>query len=431
MATELPKAYDPKAAQEKWLSFWEERGYFHSDPDPKRKAYTIVIPPPNVTGALHMGHALNNTLQDVLIRWKRMQGFNAMWMPGIDHAGIATQAVVERRMLEHDAVHVTPAFEEVAVTATARVRAPERESKPEEILSVPADFFTPMKLEEAITHQRINGFMAVLAHMKQAAVKLLDKKATGNEILTEIQALVVAAKAGDRLVVQYSAHGSFVPDDDSDEPDGTDECLCPYDVSSKGPLTDDELFDLFSQRESGVRLLMISDSCHSGTVARFAPIATPPTVRGRGAPQRKVRFLPPAAFLPKRALSRLGVRRARIDRLDGQIVVGLRAQPLERRAFQHFVDEREPVFAACGRKLGGEGKVGHCFVYWFCMACGLWLHRHTPAHSRGSGNPERPATWPAAPGSPFSRGRADCVNSIELLLFMHAPFRLVAQSCAE
>ena len=96
MATELPKAYDPKEAQQKWLSYWEGKGYFHSDPDPKRKPYTIVIPPPNVTGALHMGHALNNTLQDVLIRWKRMQGFNALWMPGTDHAGIATQSVVER-----------------------------------------------------------------------------------------------------------------------------------------------------------------------------------------------------------------------------------------------------------------------------------------------------------------------------------------------
>src|SRR3981189_824593 len=96
MATELPKAYDSKAAQEKWLTFWTERGNFNSAPDPAKKAYTIVIPPPNVTGALHMGHALNNTLQDVLIRWRRMQGYNAEWMPGTDHAGIATQAVVER-----------------------------------------------------------------------------------------------------------------------------------------------------------------------------------------------------------------------------------------------------------------------------------------------------------------------------------------------
>ena len=99
MATELPKQYDPKEAQPKWLAFWTERGYFHSRPDPKREPYTIVIPPPNVTGALHMGHALNNTLQDVLIRWRRMQGYNAEWMPGTDHAGIATQAVVEKLIL--------------------------------------------------------------------------------------------------------------------------------------------------------------------------------------------------------------------------------------------------------------------------------------------------------------------------------------------
>jgi valyl-tRNA synthetase len=96
MATELPKAYDPQEAQPRWLQFWDEHGYFHSRPDPAREPYTIVIPPPNVTGALHMGHALNNTLQDVLIRWRRMQGYNALWMPGTDHAGIATQAVVER-----------------------------------------------------------------------------------------------------------------------------------------------------------------------------------------------------------------------------------------------------------------------------------------------------------------------------------------------
>ncbi|MBN9521787.1 valine--tRNA ligase [bacterium] len=96
MATELPKAYDPKDAQQKWLRVWDERGYFHSEPDANKKPFTIVIPPPNVTGALHMGHALNNTLQDVLIRWRRQQGFNALWMPGTDHAGIATQSVVER-----------------------------------------------------------------------------------------------------------------------------------------------------------------------------------------------------------------------------------------------------------------------------------------------------------------------------------------------
>jgi valyl-tRNA synthetase len=101
-SAELPKQYDHEAAQSRWYPYWLERGYFHSEPDPKRKPFTIVIPPPNVTGALHLGHALNNTLQDTLIRWRRMQGYNALWMPGTDHAGIATQAVVERRLFEED-----------------------------------------------------------------------------------------------------------------------------------------------------------------------------------------------------------------------------------------------------------------------------------------------------------------------------------------
>jgi valyl-tRNA synthetase len=98
---ELPKQYDPQEAQKKWLTLWSERGYFHTKPD-SRQPFTIVIPPPNVTGALHMGHALNNTLQDVLIRWRRMQGFNTLWMPGTDHAGIATQAVVERLVFQQE-----------------------------------------------------------------------------------------------------------------------------------------------------------------------------------------------------------------------------------------------------------------------------------------------------------------------------------------
>ena len=100
--SDLPKAYEPKAAQERWYRFWLEKGYFHADPTSDRPHYTIVIPPPNVTGALHLGHALNNTLQDILIRRKRMQGFDALWMPGTDHAGIATQAVVERRLFEEE-----------------------------------------------------------------------------------------------------------------------------------------------------------------------------------------------------------------------------------------------------------------------------------------------------------------------------------------
>lgn len=102
MPAELPKQYDPQDAQKRWLAYWQERGFGMARPDAERQPYTIVIPPPNVTGALHLGHALNNTLQDILIRWRRMQGFNALWVPGTDHAGIATQAVVERRLRDEE-----------------------------------------------------------------------------------------------------------------------------------------------------------------------------------------------------------------------------------------------------------------------------------------------------------------------------------------
>ena len=81
-----------------WYKFWEDNNYFHAERNPRKKPYCIVIPPPNVTGILHMGHALNNTIQDILIRWKRMQGHSALWMPGTDHAGIATQNVVEKKL---------------------------------------------------------------------------------------------------------------------------------------------------------------------------------------------------------------------------------------------------------------------------------------------------------------------------------------------
>ncbi len=107
MTTEIPKQYDPAAAEAKWLPFWEERGDFNADPpapgEPNPKPpHVIMIPLPNVTGALHMGHALNGTLQDLLTRWRRMQGYEALWMPGTDHAGIATQAMVEKRMLAEE-----------------------------------------------------------------------------------------------------------------------------------------------------------------------------------------------------------------------------------------------------------------------------------------------------------------------------------------
>ncbi|MHB8963406.1 MAG: class I tRNA ligase family protein, partial [Saccharofermentanales bacterium] len=94
----IPKAFEPGEAEERIYKNWLDKGYFHAVPDPEKKPYTIVIPPPNITGQLHMGHALDNTLQDVLIRWRRMQGYSALWMPGTDHASIATEAKIVEAM---------------------------------------------------------------------------------------------------------------------------------------------------------------------------------------------------------------------------------------------------------------------------------------------------------------------------------------------
>jgi valyl-tRNA synthetase len=92
----LPKQYDPSEVEPRWLSFWLENGFFHADEASPTVPYSITLPPPNVTGSLHIGHALGSTMQDILIRWKRMQGFNAMWMPGIDHASIAVHVLLEK-----------------------------------------------------------------------------------------------------------------------------------------------------------------------------------------------------------------------------------------------------------------------------------------------------------------------------------------------
>lgn len=94
----MKRFYEPKEVEEKWYEFWEKEGFFNADIDRNKKPYTILIPPPNVTGILTVGHVLNMTLQDIVIRWKRMQGYTALWLPGTDHAGIATQNVVEREL---------------------------------------------------------------------------------------------------------------------------------------------------------------------------------------------------------------------------------------------------------------------------------------------------------------------------------------------
>ena len=96
---QLDKTYDPRAVEDRWSQEWLRRGYFHASPEQPGQPYCIVIPPPNVTGSLHVGHALNHSLQDILIRWRRMQGRNTLWLPGTDHAGIATQNVVEKQLM--------------------------------------------------------------------------------------------------------------------------------------------------------------------------------------------------------------------------------------------------------------------------------------------------------------------------------------------
>lgn len=98
MSKELAKTYEPQEVEDRIYQFWLSGGYFHAEADPQKDPYTIVIPPPNITGQLHMGHALDETLQDILIRWRRMQGYSALWLPGTDHASIATEAKIVEAM---------------------------------------------------------------------------------------------------------------------------------------------------------------------------------------------------------------------------------------------------------------------------------------------------------------------------------------------
>ncbi|MCE2394424.1 valine--tRNA ligase [Candidatus Poribacteria bacterium] len=96
--TDIPKTYSPHDIEEKWYKYWRDKDYFHAADTSDKPPYSVVIPPPNITGSLHIGHALNNTLQDALIRWRRMQGYNTLWMPGTDHAGIGTEIIMERQL---------------------------------------------------------------------------------------------------------------------------------------------------------------------------------------------------------------------------------------------------------------------------------------------------------------------------------------------
>ena len=98
MSKELEKQYNPSSFEDRIYKFWVDNGYFHADEKSDKPTYTIVIPPPNITGQLHMGHALDNTLQDILIRFHRMNGYNTLWLPGTDHASIATEAKIVEAM---------------------------------------------------------------------------------------------------------------------------------------------------------------------------------------------------------------------------------------------------------------------------------------------------------------------------------------------
>ncbi len=138
---------------------------------------------------------------------------------------------------------------------------------------------------------------------------LLNKSATRKKILESLVSIIDQAEKGDSIVLQYSGHGTYIPDEDNDELDGTDECLCPYDLRTAGPITDDELNEIFTSKKNGVKLVLLSDSCHSGTVTRFAEVKTPPATTGRRPPARKVKFLPPANFLSKKELAKLGTTR--------------------------------------------------------------------------------------------------------------------------
>src|SRR6187399_1859594 len=100
--SELPKTYEPGTVESKWYQYWMDRQLFVANPASRKPAYSIVIPPPNVTGILHLGHVLNNTIQDILARRARQEGKEVLWLPGTDHAGIATQAKVERELREQE-----------------------------------------------------------------------------------------------------------------------------------------------------------------------------------------------------------------------------------------------------------------------------------------------------------------------------------------
>ena len=122
---EFPPKYEPQGIEKKWYDLWMESGFFTPDPESEKPPYTIMIPLPNVTGRLTLGHVLNNSLQDILIRYKKLCGYNTLWMMGMDHAGIATQVVVEERLLEKGIGKHTIDFflDQASISATKEEKA--------------------------------------------------------------------------------------------------------------------------------------------------------------------------------------------------------------------------------------------------------------------------------------------------------------------
>jgi len=197
---------------------------------------------------------------------------------------------------------------------------------------------------------------------------LLDSQATGKGMRAAIKQTIARAAPGDLVVIQFSGHGSFVPDEDGDEPDGTDECLCPHDIEKNGPITDDELFEAYVQHARDVRIVMISDSCNSGTVARFAPITTPPTTKRQNAPQRKVRFLPPTVFLSSREAAKLGARQTiRRSSPPGRYAALLMAgcQDTEYSYDAYFEDRPNGAFTFVAVRALGKMSARSTYGDWF------------------------------------------------------------------
>jgi len=113
---EIPKAYEPGKIEQKWYDFWFKQGYFTPKIDPNKKPFVIIMPPPNVTGELHLGHALTATLEDIMVRWHRMKGEPTLWLPGTDHAGIATQVVVEQQLAKQNGLTRARRISDVSIS---------------------------------------------------------------------------------------------------------------------------------------------------------------------------------------------------------------------------------------------------------------------------------------------------------------------------